>query len=86
MEAQQNPTVTVTVNVEVTEGKLPFEISWRIVTIDNELIAGGGAPSNRTLQLEYGIYQFIALDSFGDGWNDATYTVTSGGVLLANNK
>ena len=82
-EAQQNSTVTV--NVEVTEGKLPFEISWRIMTIDNELIAGGGAPSNRTLQLEYGIYQFIALDSFGDGWNDATYTVTSGGVLLANN-
>ena len=82
-EAQQNATVTV--NVEVTEGKLPFEISWRIMTIDNELIAGGGAPSNRTLQLEYGIYQFIALDSFGDGWNDATYSITSGDVLLANN-
>jgi formylglycine-generating enzyme required for sulfatase activity len=82
-EAQQNATVTV--NIEVTEGKLPFEISWRIMTIDNELIAGGGAPSSRTLQLEYGIYQFIALDSFGDGWNDATYAVTSGGVLLANN-
>jgi hypothetical protein len=54
------------------------EISWNIVDESGAEIAGGGNyPNNATIWesicLEDGCYVFEMFDSFGDGWNGATF-------------
>lgn len=75
------------VTVLVNPGPWANEVSWNLV-LDSLAIAGGGNyTSNATVQydlcLEDGCYIFEMYDSFGDGWNGATFTVIMGGETLA---
>lgn len=71
------------VNITVTEGDYPSEISWSVLQNGIEIISGG--PNESVNQpLPPGDYVFQARDSFGDGWNGATYTIRKyDGVVLA---
>lgn len=71
------------VNITVTEGGYPSEISWSVLQNGFEIISGG--PNESVNQpLPPGDYVFQALDSFGDGWNGATYTISKyNGDILA---
>ena len=39
-------------------------------------VLSGGAPFDTTLCLPMGYYNLVALDSYGDGWNDCYMTIT----------
>ena len=66
----------------VTAGTWPSEISWNLVGGTN-IIATGFAPTTVPLCLDTGCYTMQLFDSFGDGWNGATWTLTNslGGVV-----
>jgi hypothetical protein len=62
----------------VTAGIFPSEISW---SINGQ---SGGAPFNGTICLtDPCTNTFNMFDAFGDGWDNATYTVSIGGVVIA---
>lgn len=65
-------------------GSWDSEISWTLANSDSAL-ASGGAPSTTTLCLAAGCYTFSMGDSFGDGWNQATYEFTdyAGNVIFS---
>ena len=71
------------VNITVTDGGFPSEISWSVLQNGFEIISGG--PNESVNQpLLPGDYVFQARDSFGDGWNGATYTISKyNGDILA---
>jgi len=54
-------------------GSWDSEIGW-ILALDGVEVASGGAPSSQSLCLDAGCYTFSMTDSFGDGWNSATYS------------
>ena len=62
------------VNITVTEGIFPSEITWSVLQNGIEIISGGPNESVNP-QLPPGDYVFRARDSYGDGWNGATYTI-----------
>ena len=65
------------VNIVLTEGGWPEEITWFLLdSISGETILNGIAPYDTTLCLPNGYYIFRGLDSYGDGWNDAVMTIT----------
>ena len=58
------------------------EISWSL-SVDSEVVASGNVGTQE-LCIESGCYTLTMFDSYGDGWNGATYSlidVTSGEVL-----
>ena len=63
--------------VEVTDGSWPSEVSW-------ELGDFSGGVGTTSACIEDGCISFKMLDSYGDGWNGSTVTVSSadGQVLL----
>ena len=71
-------------DVVVGGGTFDEEIGWTLSDIDGNVLASGGA-GEVSLCLPNPDYCFVfdMTDSFGDGWNGASYTVTSGGVLVA---
>lgn len=71
------------VTVAVTGGNYPSEVSWNLTNSSNTIVASGAANANQTLCLPTGCYTFNMFDSYGDGWNGATYTVTSGGSTVS---
>lgn len=63
------------------------EISWNIVQ-DGVVIASqqefeNNATTTYPVCLEDGCYTFEMFDSFGDGWNGATFTIMYNGAVLA---
>ena len=62
------------VNITVTEGTFPNDITWSVLKNGVEIISGGPNESVNQ-QLSPGDYVFQARDSFGDGWTGATYTI-----------
>lgn len=67
--------------LSVTGGGFPTEVGWQFLDLDGSVILEGGAPvSNLVFCLPTPgcNYQFIMTDTFGDGWNGATYTFTDG--------
>jgi len=62
------------VNITVTEGGFPSEISWSVLQNGIEIISGGPNESVDPF-LFPGDYVFQARDSYGDGWNGAIYTI-----------
>ena len=64
------------VNVILTGGEWPDEISWSVTDSTGEVVIIGGAPLDTTLCLVNGFYTLNANDSYGDGWNDAQMTMT----------
>ena len=69
--------------LSVGGGTWDSEISWTLANADSA-VATGGAPSETALCLDAGCYTFSMGDSFGDGWNGASYTFTDydGNVIL----
>ena len=73
--------VTVTVNT----GAWANEIQWSIETPGGEVVMSGSGYSNYTEYvtsstscLTDGCYKFIAIDTYGDGWNDdGSFTITT---------
>ena len=72
-----DPENEIEVSVVVTEGNWPDEISWFLNdSVSGETLLSGGAPFDTTLCLPMGYYNLVALDSYGDGWNDSYMTIT----------
>ncbi|MBK6473771.1 MAG: T9SS type A sorting domain-containing protein [Flavobacteriales bacterium] len=72
--------------ITVGGGLYDFEVSWNMVNELGAVVASGFAPTTVTACLPDGCYQLNLYDSFGDGWNGATYSVavTATGVLVGS--
>ena len=69
--------------ISVGGGTWDGEIGWTLEA-DSVVYASGGA-GEFSLCIEAGCYVFNMTDSYGDGWNGATYTLTDAdGVLVAS--
>ena len=67
-------------NVIVTDGENPLEISWEIYDPSGSgtIIATGGAPFSAVICISsanLGSLEFRMYDDYGDGWEGATYTL-----------
>ena len=76
------PCASNDVNLNITAGAYPGEVSWTLVDPSGTTVATGGAPYNENLCLPTGCYTFNMVDSWGDGWNGANYTFTLGGSSI----
>jgi len=70
--------------ITVGGGFYDYEIDWELVNDLGVVVATGLAPTTITTCQPDGCYQFNLYDTFGDGWNGATYTVavTATGVVV----
>ena len=78
-----SPCAFNTVSFSVTSGTWPGEVSWNLVNSGGTTVATGGAPAAQSLCLPTGCYTLNMFDSFGDGWNGATYTAVLGGTTIS---
>ena len=75
------------VNIVLTEGEYPEEITWFLLdSLSGATVLSGIAPYDTTLCLPNGYYIFQGNDSYGDGWNGSVMTITdvSNGVEYLN--
>jgi len=63
------------INITVGGGSWDTEISWSIV--DNGAVIIAGTTGSVEICIDDGCYAFEMNDSYGDGWNGATYTITN---------
>ena len=81
--------------IEIETNQWATEISWDIQDDQGNVVISGGGPgvySNNsfyydTIQVCEGNYTFNSYDSFGDGWNGGTYSVSTscdGSVIVDN--
>jgi hypothetical protein len=77
--------------VAINTGSFGFEVSWQMVDGQNVVVASGSGYANfssyqDTFCIPAGNYSFRAFDSFGDGWNGGTATVSActGNLLFVN--
>ena len=71
------------VDFALTAGSYPTEITWQLNDEAGNNLFSGGAPDGATWCLAEGTYTFFGSDSFGDGWNGAVATFTTGGVTTS---
>ncbi|MDC3397103.1 hypothetical protein OAW57_00245 [Flavobacteriales bacterium] len=64
-------------NISLTAGSWPSEISWSLNGEDY------GAPFDGFIALPAGTYTIDGFDSYGDGWNGAVMTITPGDYTLS---
>jgi hypothetical protein len=76
------PCANNNVNLSITAGAYPGEVSWTLVNPSGTTVASGGASYNQNLCLPTGCYTFNMNDSWGDGWNGAQYTFSLGGTSI----
>jgi len=74
----------IAVDYAITGGSYASEISWTLNDADGTSVFSGGAPISGQWCLPAGDYTFIGSDSYGDGWNGAVATFTSGGVEIGS--
>lgn len=67
-------------SVTLTGGTYPTEVSWQLIG-PGGTVGSGGAPGTWQVCMQPGCYVMHLYDTFGDGWNGATYTIR---VLPAN--
>ncbi|QTN39522.1 fibronectin type III domain-containing protein [Cryomorphaceae bacterium] len=88
------PPGTRKVLIAINSGSFANEVTWDIRSSAGAVVASGGpyAVNNTNYAAEAclmdgEVYTFNAYDSWGDGWNGGTYSVTceSSGSILANN-
>jgi len=79
----------IAVDYAITGGSFASEISWTLnddtgnpVVLADGSSAVGGAPISGQWCLLPGDYTFIGSDAYGDGWNGASATFTSGGNVI----
>lgn len=87
--------VRAQINLTITSvaGSFPSEVGWQLVNLSTNAaygcLAPGGTPltwNNVTISVPAGDYELRAWDSWGDGWNGATYTlkyVTGGATIFS---
>jgi len=66
--------------ISVTSGIFPGEIGWTVFSPAGLELASGGAPSTGVsvcVTESSCNYTILLTDDFGDGWNGASYTITS---------
>lgn len=61
--------------ITITAGTWPAEIDWELVDDVGTVVASGLAPAFQTVCLPDGCYTMYMYDSYGDGWNGATFTI-----------
>ena len=64
------------VTITVGGGLFDFEIGWSLVDGSGVTVASGGAPYSAIACLADDCYTMNMTDSYGDGWNLATYSIT----------
>ena len=69
--------------LNVTGGSFPTEVSWNLMS-GALIAASGGAPMSTVLCLDTGCYVMQLFDSWGDGWNGATWTLLNGGTTVGS--
>ena len=98
LDLNYNTTVLTTcpyLYIEIETNNWATEISWDIQDDQGNILISGGGPgvySNNsfyydTIQVCGGNYTFNSYDSFGDGWNGGTYSVSTsceGSVIVDN--
>jgi len=72
------------VQIEITSGSFDSEISWNFYDGLGTALASGVAPAVVDLCVVDDCYTFEGIDSFGDGWNGATYIISRNGVILVS--
>jgi secreted trypsin-like serine protease len=66
------------IHIEVSPGQYPSEVSWMLNTYSGEVGLSQAC-------LNEGCHSFTMFDSYGDGWNDAVFTISySGNQVLAS--
>ncbi len=81
------------INVEINTGDFGYEVYWAIEDTVNGITSGTGSGYDdfETYNQEVCVYagsEYVmnSYDSWGDGWNGGTYSITRcGGIVLANN-
>ena len=82
-----DPENELEVSIVLSEGDWAEEISWFLNdSLTGDVILSGIAPFDTTICLPIGYYTLMALDSYGDGWNNAVMTITdvNSGVTYLN--
>ena len=70
-------------NITVGGGTWDGEIGWTLEA--DSVVYASGVAGDYTVCIESGCYVFNMTDSYGDGWNGATYTLTDAdGMLVAS--
>jgi gliding motility-associated-like protein len=69
-------------NINVGSGTFPGEVSWNLL-LNGVTVLSGGAPYANSVCLPNGCYTLQMFDSFGDGWNGSTFTISYQGANLA---
>ncbi|MDC0909283.1 DUF1566 domain-containing protein [Flavobacteriales bacterium] len=64
------------VTITVGGGSYDSEIGWSLVDGSGVTVASGGAPYSAIACLADDCYTMNMTDSYGDGWNGATYSIT----------
>ncbi len=63
--------------ISVTAGLYSNEVSWSLVNSGGVTVASGFAPITQVYCLPAGCYTLNMYDSYGDGWNNSVFTITS---------
>ena len=64
-------------NMVVGGGAFQGEVGWQLLDASGTVVATGGAPFNGNLCVTPGCgFQMVMTDTFGDGWNGNTFTIT----------
>ena len=71
------------INISVTAGTYPGEISWQLLDNASNIIAEGGAPTSVNVCLISPICAgiFATYDTYGDGWNGANFSISNNGNI-----
>lgn len=72
----------------ISNSPYPAEIGYQLIDDQGTVfisIASNGANQSHNLVLQDGCYNLIQTDTYGDGWNGATFTLafTSGGTIIS---
>ena len=78
------PADCIDVSYTVGGGSYDSEISWAILDADGNVVLEGVAPVSGVECLDIACYTFIGSDSWGDGWNGATASITNNGNEILN--
>lgn len=72
----------VNVEINVTSGSWPEEVTWELFDNCGNLVTAGVAPDDFADCIEPGNYLLILRDSQGDGWNGAELSISVEGNLI----
>ncbi|HIG32728.1 MAG TPA: hypothetical protein EYQ09_04755, partial [Flavobacteriales bacterium] len=66
------------IEIVVTNGTFPTEVGWDIVDANGVIVASAQAPTGTgtfNVCMAWGCYTLNMTDTYGDGWNGATFSV-----------